>query len=221
MFSRFFVFLVKESNVTWVFNFLEKLILFFFLLNLGDSDQERYFFSKVEAKYPNGKRSNRTAESGYWKPTGVDKKILDSRKKQVGTKKTLVFYTSKPPKGFKTNWVMHEFKLANSGAQVRGSKSTLHDVLVIKIQNFENPCWNCVQGMENWVICRVLLKKSSRKDVVKDEEMVEDENQGLVFYDFIGGPRKFDLNLDGGDFGYESSCSSGVTVAGEDEGNSN
>ncbi|KAK1438125.1 hypothetical protein QVD17_03928 [Tagetes erecta] len=150
----------------------------------GDADHERYFFSTVETKYPCGKRSNRTALSGYWKTTGVDKKIVDSRNKHVvGTKKTLVFYRYKAPKGCKTNWVMHEYKLANSAAQ----------------------------GVKSWVICRVCLKKSGKKDFVKDEEMFELEKRGLVFYDFIGGPRKIND-------GSSSSCSSGIT---EDEGNSN
>ncbi|KAI3713914.1 hypothetical protein L1987_72502 [Smallanthus sonchifolius] len=154
----------------------------------GDSQQERYFFSTVEIKYPNGKRSNRTATSGYWKPTGLDKKVVDSRNKQIGTKKTLVFYRSKPPTGSKTNWIMHEYKIANP-----------------------------THGMENWVICRVFLKKPARKDVLKEEEKVEVQNRGSIFYEFIGGPRKFDLNLDGGGGDSSSSCSSGITVAGEDE----
>ncbi|KAD3641883.1 hypothetical protein R6Q59_004477 [Mikania micrantha] len=158
----------------------------------GDSQQERYFFSTVEIKYPNGKRSNRTAESGYWKPTGLDKKVIDSRNKQIGTKKTLVFYRSKPPKGSKTNWIMHEYKITNPSNQ----------------------------GMENWVICRVFLKKRGRIDAVKDEEMVQVQNRGPIFYEFIGGPRKFDLNLDGGGDS-SSSGSSGITVADDDGENSN
>ena len=30
---------------------------------------------------------------------------------KVGVKKALVFYGGKPPKGIKTNWVMHEYRL--------------------------------------------------------------------------------------------------------------
>ncbi|KAH1254145.1 NAC domain-containing protein 83 [Glycine max] len=39
---------------------------------------ERYFFSTKVAKYPNGNRSNRATNSGYWKATGLDKQIVTS-----------------------------------------------------------------------------------------------------------------------------------------------
>lgn len=32
----------------------------------------------------------------------------------IGIKKALVFYRGKPPKGVKTNWIMHEYRLADS-----------------------------------------------------------------------------------------------------------
>lgn len=79
---------------------------------IGDSEQERYFFSTREVKYPNGNRSNRATVSGYWKATGLDKQIVSTRSHQiVGMKKTLVFYRGKPPKGCRTDWVMHEYRL--------------------------------------------------------------------------------------------------------------
>ncbi|KAM0002843.1 putative transcription factor NAM family [Helianthus debilis subsp. tardiflorus] len=80
---------------------------------LGDSEEERYFFSTVETKYPNGKRINRTAPSGHWKPTSLDKQVVDSQNKHVGTKKTFVFHRSKSANGSKIDWLMHEYKLAN------------------------------------------------------------------------------------------------------------
>lgn len=77
-------------------------------------EQERYFFSTREAKYPNGNRSNRATASGYWKATGIDKQILTSNGNQmVGMKKTLVFYRGKPPHGSRTDWIMHEYRLAS------------------------------------------------------------------------------------------------------------
>ncbi|KAG8363132.1 hypothetical protein BUALT_BualtUnG0001200 [Buddleja alternifolia] len=55
-------------------------------------EQEWYFFSPRERKYPNGERPNRAATSGYWKATGVDKAILTANGTQkVGVKKALVF----------------------------------------------------------------------------------------------------------------------------------
>ncbi|XP_057771233.1 NAC domain-containing protein 83-like isoform X1 [Salvia miltiorrhiza] len=78
----------------------------------GDSEQERYFFSTKQVKYPNGNRSNRATVSGYWKATGLDKQIVGTRSHQVvGMKKTLVFYRGKPPKGCRTDWIMHEYRL--------------------------------------------------------------------------------------------------------------
>lgn len=156
----------------------------------GDVEQERYLFSTTEIKYPNGKRANRTTTSGYWKATGLDKKILDStNKKVVGLKKTLVFYRGKPPKGYKTNWIMHEYKLSNP-----------------------------TQGMESWVLCRLFLKKKARKCEEKDEV---EKTVGPILYEFLGASRKLDLNLNL-DVGCDasSSCSSGITVADEDEQNS-
>lgn len=75
-------------------------------------EQEWYFFSPRDRKYPNGARPNRAATSGYWKATGTDKPVLSSVGDQkVGVKKALVFYGGKPPKGVKTNWIMHEYRL--------------------------------------------------------------------------------------------------------------
>lgn len=74
-------------------------------------EKEWYFFSPRDRKYPNGSRPNRAAGTGYWKATGADKHI--GKPKALGIKKALVFYAGKAPKGVKTNWIMHEYRLAN------------------------------------------------------------------------------------------------------------
>lgn len=74
-------------------------------------EKEWYFFSPRDRKYPNGSRPNRSAGTGYWKATGADKPI--GKPKALGIKKALVFYAGKAPKGVKTNWIMHEYRLAN------------------------------------------------------------------------------------------------------------
>jgi len=61
-------------------------------------------------------RPNRATVSGYWKATGTDKAIY-SGSKHIGVKKALVFYKGKPPKGIKTDWIMHEYRLIGSRRQ--------------------------------------------------------------------------------------------------------
>ncbi|KAI3688351.1 hypothetical protein L1987_82063 [Smallanthus sonchifolius] len=77
--------------------------------------KEWYFFTPRDRKYPNGSRPNRVTGNGYWKATGADKPIKSKSDQNitVGIKKALVFYAGKGIKGIKTNWIMHEYRLAN------------------------------------------------------------------------------------------------------------
>ncbi|KAJ4873413.1 NAC domain containing protein 58 [Raphanus sativus] len=99
-------------------------------------EKEWYFFCLRDRKYPTGLRTNRATEAGYWKTTGKDKEIYLSGV-LVGMKKTLVFYKGRAPKGEKSNWVMHEYRLENK-------------------QPFKS-------AKEEWVVCRVFEKSTATK----------------------------------------------------------
>ncbi|XP_062215728.1 NAC domain-containing protein 58-like [Phragmites australis] len=110
-------------------------------------DKEWYFFSPRDRKYPNGIRPNRAAGSGYWKATGTDKPIHNSvTSESVGVKKALVFYKGRPPKGTKTNWIMHEYRLA----------SDAHAGNTYRPMKFRNTSMR----LDDWVLCRIYKKAS-------------------------------------------------------------
>ncbi|CAM6129216.1 unnamed protein product [Calypogeia fissa] len=103
------------------------------------SESMFYFFSLRDRKYPTGMRTNRATEAGYWKATGKDRDVMSSSTgRLVGMKKTLVFYTGRAPKGEKTNWIMHEYRLSD--------ESTPHQ--------------------QEWVVCRVFEKSGPSKSKV-------------------------------------------------------
>nr|ABU40776.1 NAC-like protein 7 [Crocus sativus] len=106
-------------------------------------EKEWYFFCQRDRKYPTGTRTNRATECGYWKATGKDKEIFRG-KILVGMKKTLVFYGGRAPKGEKTNWVMHEYRIESSSSFP---------------SNLPRP------AKEEWVVCRVFHKNNGAKKV--------------------------------------------------------
>ncbi|KAI5665309.1 hypothetical protein M9H77_24632 [Catharanthus roseus] len=110
-------------------------------------DEEWYFFTPRDRKYPNGMRPNRMAGSGYWKATGIDKPIVAScGSKVIGVKKALVFYTGKPPKGNKTDWTMHEYRLPEPAAPAADSSWTTSTTKQNSMR------------LDEWVLCRVRQK---------------------------------------------------------------
>ncbi|CAL9184672.1 NAC domain-containing protein 87-like [Musa acuminata AAA Group] len=100
-------------------------------------EAEWFFFCQKDRKYQTGTRTNRATEAGYWKATGKDKEIYRGIGVLVGMKKTLVFYRGRAPKGQKTSWVMHEYRLQGSDAP----KSV----------------------EDEWVVCRVFHKNMGRR----------------------------------------------------------
>ncbi|KAL1542380.1 NAC domain-containing protein 53-like isoform X2 [Salvia divinorum] len=87
-----------------------------YMSKMKNRDLEWYFFSFLDKKYGNGARTNRATEKGYWKTTGKDRPIYH-RRQIVGMKKTLVYHCGRAPKGQRSNWVMHEYRLAGSESE--------------------------------------------------------------------------------------------------------
>ncbi|GER40486.1 NAC domain protein [Striga asiatica] len=97
-------------------------------------EKEWFFFFQRDRKYPTGMRTNRATESGYWKATGKDKEIFyKSGNCLVGMKKTLVFYKGRAPKGEKTNWVMHEYRLEGNFTSYNISRTAKEEFVVCRV----------------------------------------------------------------------------------------
>ncbi|KAL1371239.1 NAC domain-containing protein 7 isoform X1 [Arachis hypogaea] len=99
----------------------------------SDEENDWYFFSHKDKKYPTGTRTNRATKAGFWKATGRDKAIYSKQHCLIGMRKTLVFYKGRAPNGHKSDWIMHEYRLETNE--------------------------NGTAPEEGWVVCRVFKKK--------------------------------------------------------------
>nr|XP_010941123.1 NAC domain-containing protein 7-like [Elaeis guineensis] len=115
---------------------------------IGTEEQnEWYFFSHKDKKYPTGTRTNRATAAGFWKATGRDKPIY-SKHNLIGMRKTLVFYQGRAPNGQKSDWIMHEYRLeTNENAPPQEEGWVVCRVFkkrvptVRKASELESPCW--------------------------------------------------------------------------------
>ncbi|KAM3384875.1 hypothetical protein ACQJBY_009083 [Aegilops geniculata] len=139
-------------------------------------EQEWYFFSPRDRKYPNGARPNRAATSGYWKATGTDKPILASGcgREKVGVKKALVFYRGKPPKGLKTNWIMHEYRLTDASSSATTSRPP----------PITGGSRSASLRLDDWVLCRIYKKinKAAAEDQQRSMECEDSVEDAVTAY---------------------------------------
>ncbi|CAH8285823.1 unnamed protein product [Eruca vesicaria subsp. sativa] len=107
-----------------------------------------YFFSHKDKKYPTGSRTNRATVAGFWKATGRGK-IIYSCVQRIGLRKTLVFYKGRAPHGQKSDWIMHECRLHDTP-----TTDSYSDVVTEDPMSYDE---------EGWVVCRVFRKKNYQK----------------------------------------------------------
>lgn len=113
--------------------------------------KEWYFFSLRDRKYATGQRTNRATLSGYWKATGKDRPVA-RRGVLVGMRKTLVFYQGRAPKGRKTDWVMHEFRMEGPADPFK----------------------------EDWALCRVFYKSRGNSSKSSMETCYDDTGSSAL-----------------------------------------
>ncbi|KAE8684744.1 Protein CUP-SHAPED COTYLEDON 3 [Hibiscus syriacus] len=137
--------------------------------------KEWFFFCQRDRKYPTGTRTNRATGAGYWKATGKDKEIFKGKGCLVGMKKTLVFYKGRAPRGEKTNWVMHEYRLEGKFSY-----------------------YNLPKGAKDeWVVCRVFHKNTEvKKSTTHDHYLRMDSFGDEIFMDFSSLPPLMEPSFD-------------------------
>ncbi|PKA54534.1 NAC transcription factor 29 [Apostasia shenzhenica] len=114
----------------------------------------------------------RSTPNGYWSNSGIaDKAVTD-----VGTRSALAFFSGIAPKGRKTNWVMHEYRLAkrlviSSSSSASGRK----------------PSSKKSHGRADagkWVVCRVFEAGCGSQEGGHDEDAMELSTMDEMFLSF-------------------------------------
>ncbi|CAO2153451.1 unnamed protein product [Urochloa humidicola] len=175
-------------------------------------EKEWFFFCHKDMKYPTGMRTNRATKEGYWKATGKDREIFKASaaggagRELVGMKKTLVFYMGRAPRGSKTNWVMHEFRLEGT---------TRHSNAKLRF----NP-------KDEWVVCKVHHKNGEAKKPTEEysagtpnvSSVISGEagGEGDEFIDSMIDPMYFNsaggINADNADYQISSTAAGDTTT---------
>lgn len=160
---------------------------------IGSTPQnDWYFFSHKDKKYPTGTRTNRATAAGFWKATGRDK-VIHSNSTRIGMRKTLVFYKGRAPHGQKSDWIVHEYRLDDNTSDINT------DV-------YNNDMGEATQ--EGWVICRMFKKKmhhnkfiESPRSVtgstsVKTEVQISDQGTiEQILLEYVSSPNKQEIEV--------------------------
>ncbi|XP_040998279.1 NAC domain-containing protein 43-like [Juglans microcarpa x Juglans regia] len=140
---------------------------------IGSTPQnDWYFFSHKDKKYPTGTRTNRATAAGFWKATGRDK-VIYGNCRRIGMRKTLVFYQGRAPHGLKSDWIMHEYRLDDN---------------MTDSTNISNAVGEAAQE-EGWVVCRIFKKKNHQKtlDSIPIGSIITAQTRTLMFDDSCDG----------------------------------
>ncbi|CAA3019867.1 NAC domain-containing protein 7-like [Olea europaea var. sylvestris] len=138
------------------------------LCRIGAEEQnDWYFFSHKDKKYPTGTRTNRATTAGFWKATGRDKAIY-SKHDLIGMRKTLVFYKGRAPNGQKSDYIMHEYRLETDE--------------------------NGTPQEEGWVICRVFKKRIASMHRVSEHDSPIWYDDQVSFMPEIDSPKQQNLD---------------------------
>ncbi|CAA3014390.1 NAC domain-containing protein 43-like isoform X2 [Olea europaea var. sylvestris] len=157
---------------------------------IGSTPQnDWYFFSHKDKKYPTGTRTNRATAAGFWKATGRDK-VIYSNSRPIGRRKTLVFYNGRAPHGRKSDWIMHEYRLEV-------------DDNIVK----PNIVSEGLTQEEGWAICRIFKKKNHYKTLDNtrmiitnssdDKKLLNSSEEGTLdqILEYMGSTCKEELGM--------------------------
>ncbi|KAF1001898.1 hypothetical protein AG4045_026669 [Apium graveolens] len=94
-----------------------------------EEDEFSYYFTRRTHRSANKIDRYIRDDKGYWRKSG-------STKKAAGKKSTLVYHHKSKKdtgKGQKTNWIMHEYELANENGSDRSARSSSRSLVLCRI----------------------------------------------------------------------------------------
>ncbi|KAJ3696687.1 hypothetical protein LUZ61_000392 [Rhynchospora tenuis] len=109
-----------------------------------------YFFTRMS--------QSRGTPNGQWSQVGSDELIRNGGR-DVGSKKTLVFYIRDSQERIKTNWIMHEFHLLDGSYSNSSSGSA----------NSRPKRGHSTKECNKWVLCRVFDSSGDSQSSFRDD----------------------------------------------------